>query len=336
MRAPIGERLVRVQEAVVASYIRTGQPVGSRYVWSSSRIGLSPASIRSIMAHLEELGLLEKPHTSAGRVPTEQGYRLYVDRLMKRTPVKRTDARSIRNAMTGTRTLEGLLDQVCRSLESLTRQAGVAVVPPAVSGMITTIKTSLAGTRGLMITVDVEPGGGRTATISLSSLKEQEGASKLLGRIAEDLVGKDTLEAARMLRGRYENGTGGGLAAALGGQLAELLDCGGLAVHVAGKANLVSAMEDTRQAGSLLEVLESKDSLSRLLMPDDDETGTSVRIGSENVYPPMRSCSIIRSTYTIGDSKGAVGVIGPLRMEYPRLMALVEYASSELTRILAD
>ena len=231
MRAPVDERLSKVHEAVVTSYIRSGQPVGSRYVWSNFRIGLSPASIRSVMARLEGLGLLRKPHTSAGRVPTEKGYRLYVDCLMKRAAVRKADARSISKALAAAPSLEEVLEHVCRSLQSLSHQTGIAVLPGTKHGVIT---------------------------------------------------------------------------------------------RVAGTGNLVSAMHDTARAGSLLEVLESKDTIPRLLLSDESGSGTSVRIGSENVFRSMRWCSIIRSTYRIGDSTGAIGIIGPLRMEYPRFMALVE------------
>ena len=336
MRAPIGERLTRVQEAVVTSYIRTGQPVGSRHVSDNFRIGLSPASIRNIMARLELLGLLCKPHTSAGRVPTEKGYRLYVDRLMKPARVRKTDARSIRKAMATYPTLEGLLDHVCRSLEALSHHAGVAVLPRPVPGVITRVETSAVGPRGLIVKVTVEPGGERTMSLGLKSHEEQGVASRLLSRLAVSLVGKDTRQGVESLRKSAEPEAGTGrLAESVKGRLTGILESADHGVRVSGTGNLVSAMNDTAQAGSLLDVLESKDTVTRLFIPDKNESGMSVRIGSENVYRPMRSCSIIRSTYKVGDSTGAIGIIGPLRMEYSRFMGLVEYASSELTRFLA-
>jgi heat-inducible transcriptional repressor len=337
MRDPIDERLARVHEAVVRAHIRTGQPVGSRYLCGNSRMGMSSASIRSLMAGLEGLGLLRKPHTSAGRIPTEKGYRLFVDRMMTKAPVSRADARSIRKAIETAPSLEEMLEHLCRSLETLSHQAGVAVLPRAAHGVIARIETSAVSRRGILMRVYVEPGGERTLSLRLASDDERVEASRLLGRIAAGLVGKDTRKAAETLRrASRSDAAGGALAKTIRAHLSSVLESAEHGVHVTGTGNLVSAMKDTAQAGSLLEVLESRDTVTRLLLSGGDETGATVRIGSENMYTPMRSCSIIRSTYRIGNSRGAIGIIGPLRMEYSRFTALVEYTSSELTRLLAD
>jgi heat-inducible transcriptional repressor len=335
MRDPINDRLARVHEAVVKAHIRTGQPVGSRYICGSSRLGLSPASIRNLMAGLEDLGLLKKPHTSAGRVPTERGYRLFVDRLMKKAPVSRADARSIRKTIKTSPSLEDMLKHLCRSLETLSHQAGVAVLPRRAHGVISRIETSVVGRRGMIVRVYIEPGGVRTISLGLASSDQRLAATKLLGRIAVGLVGKDTRQAAQALRKRSRSDApGSALAGSIRDHIAGAIEPADRGVHLTGAGNLVSAMKDTAQAGSLLEVLESNDTVSRLLLSDDSESGTTVRIGSENFYTPMKSCSIIRSTYRIGDSRGAIGIIGPMRMEYSRFTALVDYASSELTRFL--
>jgi len=336
MRDPIDDRLARVHEAVVKAHIRTGQPVGSRYLCGSSRMGLSSASIRNLMAGLEDLGLLRKPHTSAGRIPTEKGYRLFVDRMMTKAPVRKADARSIRKAIKAAPSLEEMLEHLCRSLETLSHQTGVAVLPRTAHGVIARIETSSVGRRGMIVRVYVEPGGERTLSLRLASDDERAAASRLLSKIAVGLVGKDTRQAAEALRkGSRSDAGDGSLAGSIRVHLASLLESADHGVHVTGTGNLVSAMNDTAQAGSLLEVLESRDTMTRLLLSGGDDTGATVRIGSENVYTPMRSCSIIRSTYRIGNSRGAIGIIGPLRMEYSRFTALVEYTSSELTRFLA-
>ena len=336
MRSPVDERLVRVHVAVVTSYIRRGEPVGSRYVWSNFEIGLSPASIRSLMAELEDLDLLRKPHTSAGRVPTEKGYRLYVDRLMKRAPVKGKDARSIRRSLNSALSLEEALERVCRSLESLSHQTGVAVLPRTASGVVTRVETAWMGRRRLVVTVTIEPGRERTILLKVDSDEAYRAASSLIGKLARAIVGRDLKQAVRGLRMvAGSESDPGGRAAPIGDCLAGLLSHVGRGVHVSGTGNLISAMGNTAEARSLLEVLESKERVANLLLSEGHLSGTSVRIGSENRYRPMRSCSVVRSTYGTGDTEGAVGIIGPLRMEYPRFMSLVDYASAELTRFLA-
>jgi heat-inducible transcriptional repressor len=289
------------------------------------------------MANLEDLGLLSKPHTSAGRVPTEKGYRLFVDRLMKKAPVSKSDARSIRKAIKTAPSLEEMLEHLCRSLEVLSHLTGVAVLPGTAHGVITRIDASALGRRRMVVRVHVEPGGQRTLSLRLASDDERVEASRLLGRIAAGLVGKDTRQAAEALRKGYRSRTADGtLERSIRAHLTSVLESADHGVRVTGAGNLVSAMNDPVQAGMLLEVLESRDTVTRLLLSDDDDCGATVRIGSENVYTPMRSCSIIRSTYRIGNSRGAIGIIGPLRMEYSRFTALVEYTSSELTRFLAE
>jgi heat-inducible transcriptional repressor len=336
MRFAYDDRLTRVHEAVVTSYIRSGAPVGSRYVWSHFDFGLSPASIRGVMAELEDLGLLEKPHTSAGRVPTEKGYRVYVDRLIKKTPVRKSDADSIRRAVNRAASLRGILEGVCRSLESLSHQTGVAVAPKRGNGVVRRMEVARMGPRRLAVTVLLEPGTERTVSLKLDSDAAGRSAASELGRLTRTIAGRSVKEALRVLRETSRSKQRSARSSsAIWKSVADLLTQGVPGVHVFGTGNLVSAMDSTAEAGSLLEVLESRESIVNLLLSDRRRAGTDVSIGSENKYRPMRSCSIIRSTYRVGDTTGAIGIIGPLRMEYPRFMALVEYASNELTRFLA-
>jgi heat-inducible transcriptional repressor len=289
------------------------------------------------MARLEDLDLLRKPHTSSGRVPTEKGYRVYVDRVVRPKPLTGPDARSIRKAMAGAYSLEDVLEQVCRNLEMLSGQAGIAVLPGTTEGSITRLETVRVGRRGMLIRLAIEPGGMRTVALRLASSEEREMASRLLGKLARGLLGKGARQAADALRKRSGPESGSrSLSASIRVQLIRVLEEAAGSVRVTGTGNLVSAMSDTSQAGSLLEVLESRDTVTRLMLSDEDESGATVRIGSENGYPPMRLCSIIRSTYRIGDRMGAIGIVGPLRMEYSRLIGLVEFASSELDRFLAE
>ena len=238
MKANLDERHLSVLEAVVRSYIRGGVPVGSMLVWRNFDVGLKPASIRGLMARLEVMGYLEKPHVSAGRIPTERAYRLYVDRLMMATPPGRREAISIRKAVGRTGSIAERLERVSRMLESISRQVCVAV----------------------------EPDGG---------------------------------------------------------------------VHVSGLPHVVSESRTAAQVRLLLKMLESRRELATLLLSGTTECDASVSIGSENRTAPMKPCSLVRSPYWMGEARGAIGIIGPLRMEYPRLTALVQYTCDQLTRLFA-
>jgi transcriptional regulator of heat shock response len=244
MQAALSDRLTKILEAVVAAYIMNGRPVGSDYVADSPDFGLSAASIRNLMARLERLGYLAKPHTSAGRIPTERGYRLYVSTVIKSPRLGRSEARAIRSAMDPALSVEVILERVSRRLEELSHQLSVTVSPRR--------------------------------------------------------------------WGPYD-----------------------YSVNVFGAGNVVAELGTTEEARSLLRVLENRQEIAKILMLDRQEAGTTVTIGSENRCRPMRRCSVVRSQYRMGDARGAIGVIGPMHMEYPRLMALVDYTSQQLTRYLA-
>ena len=129
MQAAFNENLKKVLDAVVTSYIGQGLPVGSKFVWVNFDVGLSPASIRNLMAELEDMGFLMKPHVSAGRIPTERGYRLYVDRLMKSYPLKRRETGAIRRAMDPSLPIEAMLERISQELQALSRQVCVTLTP---------------------------------------------------------------------------------------------------------------------------------------------------------------------------------------------------------------
>lgn len=243
MQAALADKLASTLEIVVACYIRTGRPVGSGHIAANAAIGLGAASIRNLMARLESLGYLAKPHTSAGRVPTEKGYRFYVDRLVGATHLRESDARMIRDELNPALSAEVVLERVSQRLERLSHQLSVTVSP--------------------------RPSGP------------------------------------------YE-----------------------YSVHVFGSGNVVAELGSMDEARSLLRILENRSEIAKILMQDRCGRGTTVSIGSENRCRPMRRCSMVRSSYRMGDTGGAVGLIGPLRMEYPRLVALVDYTSRELTRFL--
>jgi transcriptional regulator of heat shock response len=251
MQGTLNEKLARALEAVVASHILSGRPVSSRHVAAHFRLGLGPASVRNLLARLEGLGYLSKPHTSAGRIPTEKGYRFYVNRANRSSILPSGEARAIRVAIQGA--IQGAQDQalsaetvferVSRSLEEISHQLSVAIAPRS------------RGSRGY-------------------------------------------------------------------------------SVHVFGRGNVVAELGNLDEARSLLRILENQQEIAKILIPDRHHPGITVSIGSENHCLPMRRCSVVRSSYGVGNTQGAIGVIGPLRMEYPRLMALVDYTCKELTRFL--
>jgi heat-inducible transcriptional repressor len=336
MQAALTDKLTVMLEAVVTSYIYSGRPVGSRYIASSCDFGLSPASIRNLMAKLEDLGFLAKPHTSAGRIPTEKGYRFYVDRVMPSVPPAPAEARAIRKAVAPDLPVDRVLERVSRLLESLSHQMCIATTPQPRAGIVMSLETVRVAPDALVVSVVIGPGRQRTVSVSFGSAKAVRGASLLLSRFSQAIVGRSLEQATRAvarakLPGRETDGSLSRLRTALDHLLGGN-DCG---IHIFGTGNVISGLGDMDDARSLLGILESRRSIAKLLLTDRSRAGTSVCIGSENRFAPMRRCSMVRSFYRMGEASGAIGLIGPLRMEYPRLMALVDYTSKELTRYLA-
>jgi heat-inducible transcriptional repressor len=212
----------------------------------------------------------------------------------------------------------------------------IATTPQPRAGIVTSLETVRVAPNAVVISVVIGPGRERTVSVRFDSAQAVQAASMLLSRFSRSIVGRSLEQATRAvarakLPGRDPGGGFGRLRTALDHLLGGN-DCG---VHIFGTGNVISGLGDIEDARSLLEILESRRSVAKLLLTDRSKTGTTVRIGSENRYVPMRRCSVVRSFYRMGEASGAIGLIGPLRMEYARLMALADYTSQELTRYLA-
>ncbi len=330
------DRLMRLLDAVVSSYIRSGVPVGSRYIWRNLDIGLKPASIRNLLAQLEDRGLLRKPHVSAGRVPTERAYRLYLDRLGRTPALRKRDIQAIREAMAPALPVNHLLERLSRLLGGLSNQIGVAVVPRSGDGLITRLETLSAAPDRLIVRVTVEPGAQRTMALILDSGVTLKEMGREITRVAGMIIGKRPEEAARIVRGLRLPGEHSGvrfdgLWTALEGLLCDV----GYGVHLSGIGNVVPELPAGGEVKSFLDVLESKDAVVDMLLSCSAGFKSTVILGSETGYRSMRGCSIISSTYDMGTMRGALGIIGPIRMPYPRLMAVLEFTSGALSSLFA-
>ena len=337
MQAALNDRQITVLEGIVASHILRGTPIGSRYVSRNSNIGLSPASIRSVMAELEKRGFLAKPHVSAGRIPTDRGYRVYVDKVMRSSSLRGYETRAISRLLDPGRPVAEVLQRVSKLLQTLSQKISVILMPGVQNGIVTRLDTVQASAVSLLVTISCDPGRERTISIKLESRKSLLQTAALLRKVAGLIVGKD-LRQARLSIGNLclPKAAFGGNLHELKSSLGGLLAYGGYDVHIYGTGNVVPGITDTGQAKSLLEIFESSQRIAGVLLTEQGDRGVSVSIGGENKYKPMKMLSVVRSSYRIGDCRGAVAVIGPLRMEYPRVMALVEYTSNELTRFLAE
>jgi len=341
-QAKLDPRAREVLRQIIAIHILTGEPVGSRTVAKSGAGGLSPASIRNVMADLEDLGLLSHPHTSAGRVPTDRGYRLYVDALVPSGRLPAADKALIDHSLAGIGgELGEAMEVIPRLLSRLTRHIGCFVSPPIGDAVLKHIEfVKLHERRILTVFVD------RTGVVSHRILEAgQEYSQEDLDRAGRYLTSEFEGQTLRQIRTRLidmmveEKATFDRLlknAITLGSSYLDA-ESGHRKVIVEGTANILKVPElaDAGTMHRLFETFEEKHRLVTLIDRCLDQAGVRVVIGRETDDPALDSLSFVVSQYSLGEqASGSIGVVGPTRMEYERAIALVGYISRLLSGLL--
>jgi len=344
MASGMDDRTTRVLRHIVEDYIATAVPVGSRTISKKMGQSLSPATIRNIMADLEEAGFLAQPHTSAGRVPTSAGFRYYIDHLLARQTLARGEMDQLhRAAGEGNGPADELVRQVSRLLSNLARQASVVVVSSPEQQVLSSVSLMRAGVeRILLVTVmrggwvqhrliEGEPDltGDELEKISayLNELAEGRTLLQLRARILDEL-GKE--------KARYDRVMGRALAMSA----RALTDAAPGEVFIEGRANILEQpefAEDVHRLKRILRAFEEKSVIFRLLDRAMVSRAIQVSVGLENTVEELPDISVVASGYRQGASSvGSIGLIGPVRMDYSRVIPLVEYAASLLTTMFED
>ncbi|MDC7693074.1 MULTISPECIES: heat-inducible transcriptional repressor HrcA [Asticcacaulis] len=329
---------------VVESYLETGEPVGSRTL-SKGGIALSPASIRNTLSDLAELGLLSAPHVSAGRMPTHQGLRLFVDGLLEVGDVAQDAKREIEGRLTAKGlTFDSALREASNLLSGLAGGAGVVMTPSFESGVRHVEFVKLAPDQALAVLV-FEDGRVENRLMALDLGVTPSDLIEASNYLSTRLRGRSLTEAGRDLRAELEAerqqlneaATGlisRGLAAWAGGESDKR------ALIVRGQANLLeaSALEDLERVRALFEDLEEKEELINLLDNVRSAQGVRIFIGSESKLFSLSGSAVIAAPYMLGGQAqkvvGAIGVIGPARLNYARIIPLVDYTAKILGRLL--
>lgn len=335
----LNDRQRAVFSALLQEYVTTARAVASRTLAKRLDLDLSPATIRNVMADLEEMGLLVSPHTSAGRVPTTYGYGVYVDSLMEPVDLSAEHQQRFHSALEEAAIggVTQLLEKANEALAHTSALISVVLAPKLASGILHKIDLVRIATGRLMVVLTIRGGFVRTILLKVeASLRDEEiePANRLLN---ERLSGLRLSEVKRSiderLRGRRESNSP---IMKLVVNSAEMIfsDRGGEKVHVGGTPNVLVHPEfsDLEQMKGVIEVLEDRDVILHVLGSGEHETDDGVRISiGEEIQPEMlRGCSILATTYSVGDSEGSLGIIGPTRMDYARLVPLVNFAASAL------
>lgn len=337
------DRRLDVLRAIVEDYVATREPVGSRALTERHHLGVSPATIRNDMAALEEAGYIVQPHTSAGRVPTDKGYRQFVDRLAEVKPLSLAERRAIGTLLEEAVDLDDVIDRAVRLLAHLTQQVAVVQYPSLRRSALRHVELVPVGARRLLVVIITTTGRVEQRTLELDSDLDEAVVARLRVKLNVAAAGRRLAELDIALRGLRDQfgGPSAGLVRAVIQVVEETLDQEREErVVVAGTANLArtAGADFSRTIGPVLEALEEQVVLLRLLAEmAEDHVAVAVRIGRETQHEGLVEASIVTSPYG-GEGAGVarLGAVGPLRMDYPGTMAAVRAVARYLTRILAS
>lgn len=335
------ERRLEVLRAIVQDYVSTSEPVGSKALLERHQLGVSAATVRNDMAALEEDGLISAPHTSAGRIPTDAGYRWFVDHLSRLKPLSRAERSAIETFLSQAVDLDDVVDRTVRLLSSLTQQAAVMQYPSLNVARVRHVELVAMSADRLMVVLILSSGQveQRIIEVGRDVTEEDEVLTGLRSRLNEATVGLSRRRAAIALREdttpvRPEDQA---ITTEVTEAVCRLLEAEReQRVALAGTGHLARSVRDFPSSlGPVLEALEEHVVLLRLMSQMSREGGDSVavRIGTENTVEGLRSTSVISTSYG-GEVAGGLGVLGPTRMDYPSTMVAVRAVARYVSDIL--
>jgi heat-inducible transcriptional repressor len=331
----LDERKASILRAVVEEYIATAQPVGSAHVAAAPRIGVSPATVRNEMAYLEHEGYLVQPHTSAGRIPTDKGYRAFVDQLAGPGQLDTGRRQLVKDFFDKAHgELEDMLKDTSRLLSSVTDYAGVVVGPPHEAATIRSIQVvGLAHGVALVVAV-LSNGAVEKRTLDIADDVGDERLAAVTAHLSAHLAGRTLRDLAAVIPS-----TGDAVTDALTERAARAFsqdDDDSDQMYVGGAARIASAFDAVDTVREVLGVLEQQYVIVGLLR-DLLDRGLSVSIGSEHGVQNLAECSIVIAPYEVeGEQAGTIAVLGPTRMNYPQALAAVAVVGSRLGQRLSE
>ncbi|HEX9247632.1 MAG TPA: heat-inducible transcriptional repressor HrcA [bacterium] len=326
---------------IIDDYVLTAEPIGSEAVSAHHRLGVSPATVRNEMAELEELGYLRQPHTSAGRVPTEQAYRVYVDSMLGEEHLPSWERARLRRTLFGVQP-ERSVEQAAHALASVTNFAAVAASVTTGETRIRHLQLVPLTPRRALVVAVTDEGVFEGTTAEFATPIPPDDLDRLSHEISRRIGGMSlhdltprTLDAVIGDAARHQR---------VVDEVARLLREHLLTqtpgpVYSEGKANILKQPEfqDVRRAQPVLSALEQRDVVVELLRPGSEEARVRITIGRENKREEMKECSVITATYFVGDRPaGVVGIVGPTRMQYGKVISLLSFLADSLAEAIGQ
>jgi len=343
----LSSREQQILRILIDHYINTAEPVASRTLARGYDINLSPATIRNTIKDLEDLGLVKQPHTSAGRIPTNDGYRMYVNYLLHPEDISESEKKQIRDNISKEYTgIDQLLEQTSRVLGNVSHQLGVTISPKFDSGVITRLELIPVAERRVLVVMAMRSGLARTLLLEVETDLKDYTLNETASVLHERLCGLTIGEVRRTLSKRLsETGKGDSRLIRMfieSGE--ELLDFSRQSdVHLGDTRHILNQPEfkDSARIRDFIDLIEERQTMVELVSRAGIVEGISVTIGvdskkSDESPGESRELSLMSSTYTAGKFKGILGIIGPTRMPYSKLVSVVDYTAKRLSEILSE
>jgi heat-inducible transcriptional repressor len=344
MAEELSDRERTVLRYLVHDFIETASPIGSRYISKRHEdvLGLSSASIRNVMSDLEERGYLDHPHTSAGRVPTDLGYRVYLDTLMRLENVSESEQRAIRENMEAAIEVDELLKETTKLLGKISRQLSVVTPPHLNSGTFEKLELIQITPSRIMVILSIKSGLVRTIMMEVASEIRRERLENIARFLNERLSGLTLQEIRETFQERVKDAQNEqtGLIRLFIDSVDKLFTPGRTEkLLIGGTENIIDQPEfvNPQHFRSVIELINDEEIIIHVLERHDTKPlQIKVTIGSENDDDKLKAYTVITSTYTVGDIAGSIGLIGPKRMPYQRMIPLVDYVAKAVSDMFSD
>jgi heat-inducible transcriptional repressor len=336
------DRRLAVLRAIVEDYVSTREPVGSKALVERHRLGVSPATVRNDMAALEEEGLIAQPHTSAGRIPTDKGYRFFVDRLTQIKPMSAAERRAIATFLEGANDLDDVIQRSVRVLAQLTQQVAIVQYPTLARSIVRHIELVALSPHRLLVVLILSTGRVEQRVVEMAVELSNDTLVELRSRILGAVVGEKITDAAQALGLLTDQVAPADRTpvAVISAALVEAMsnERNDERVVVGGTANLARFGDGFDQSiKPMLEALEEHVVLLKLLGEATSSDSITVRIGHEGPYRELATTSVIATGYGPGEEAvGSLGIVGPTRMDYPGSMAAVRAVARYVSTILDE
>lgn len=343
---PLSSRERRVLEAVIQTYVQTAEPAGSRTVSRRFGLGVSPATIRNTMSDLEEKGFLFHPHTSAGRIPTNKAYRVYVDALLSSAPVAASAERDkLTEALAGSDSpIETILRRAAQSLGILTQELGIAMGPRLSTSILRSLDLVRVSEDRLLMVLALEGGAVRTVFVEVAGSIAESALAEVTKVLNERLAGLSLEDIRQSLGSRLRDSVSVHEARELLNIFVEEAEALfdeqiplGTEHVVLGQPSLLVEQPEFAAADRmrrLIELTERPQALAEALKKRGETSGISITIGSEHEDERLRDFTVVTAEYRTGQLAGVIGVIGPTRMPYQKVISLVNHTSQLLSDLL--